>query len=108
MVDTVTFIYSRYLSQTKKIQDVEKWVKLSTSWKKITFGTKPYCSAQSTKPTAEAQLSEGSILALCKEGRIYRIVGRMKYELRAERLGAEWYKICTNSYLGLHNCVSVP
>jgi len=40
IIDTVTFKYFRYLSQTKKIQEVEKWVKLSTSWKKISFATK--------------------------------------------------------------------
>jgi hypothetical protein len=40
IIDTVTFKYFRYLSQTKKIQDVGKWVKLSTSWKKNSFGTK--------------------------------------------------------------------
>jgi hypothetical protein len=30
----------------------------------------------------------------------------MKYKLPAKRVGAEWYKICTNSNLALHNCVS--
>ena len=63
---------------------------------------------QSTKPTAWLQLSEGSILALCKERRVYKIVESIKYKLRARRVGAEWYKICTNSNLALHNCVSVP
>jgi hypothetical protein len=44
IVDTVTFKYFQYLSQTEKIQHVEKWVKLSTSWKKISFGSTCCCS----------------------------------------------------------------
>jgi hypothetical protein len=49
IVDTVTFKYSQHLSQVKKFQDVEKWVKLFTSWKKISSGPTCYCSASSHK-----------------------------------------------------------
>ena len=87
IVDTVTFKYFRHLSQIKKIQDVEKWVKLSTSWKKISFGTKPYCSAPEHETHSVGfSFLKGSILALCKERRVYRTVGSMKYKLRAKGL----------------------
>jgi hypothetical protein len=87
---------------------MEKWVKLSTSWKKISFGTKPLLQhSRARNPQRRLQLSEGLDLALCKERRVYRTVGSMKYKHRAKRFGADWYKICTKGYLVLHNCVSV-
>jgi hypothetical protein len=85
IIDTVTFKYFRYLSQTKKIQDVGKWVKLSTSWKKNSFGTKESLQRfRARNLQRRLQLSE------------------------KRDPGAEWYKICTKNYLALHNCVSVP
>jgi hypothetical protein len=63
---------------------------------------------QSKKPHSGGfSFLKGSILALCKERRVYRTVGSMKFKLQAKRVGAEWYKICTKGYLVLYNCVSV-
>jgi hypothetical protein len=85
IIDTVTFKYFRYLSQTRKIQEVEKWVKLSTSWKKISFATK----------------------ALLQRFKARNLQRRLQLSEKRDP-GAEWYKICTKSYFALHNCVSVP
>jgi hypothetical protein len=81
IIDTVTFKYFRYLSQTKKIQDVGKWVKLSTSWKKNSFGTKESLQRfRARNLQRRLQLSEK----------------RRRLQLSEKRdPGAEWYKICT-------------
>jgi len=39
IIDTVTFRYFQYLSQTEKTQEVKRWEKIYTSWKKISFVT---------------------------------------------------------------------
>jgi hypothetical protein len=40
IIDTVIFRYFQQLRQMEKTQNVEKWVKLYTPWKKISLNTK--------------------------------------------------------------------